>query len=200
MTQQLLTRAVLDANVLAPGYLGAVSTSAQLIQLWRQNADELVMSEHLLGEVVRTYTDRYFRRRIDAAESARIVALLRAQAFFTEITITVTGVATEPKDDLVLATGLSAGASHLATRGKQLLKLESHQGLHIVPPGHRLALLRREGLFDHNGSWIPMPVRLSINRFRSGCHLRLWLHPMSTPFDTPVQPRYPFESVAFGVR
>jgi predicted nucleic acid-binding protein len=52
MTQQLLTRAILDANVLAPGFLGAVSTSAQLIQLWRQNADELVMSEHLLGEVV----------------------------------------------------------------------------------------------------------------------------------------------------
>ncbi len=55
-------------------------------------------------------------------------------------------------DDLVLATGPSAGVSHLATRDEQLLKLESHQGLHIVPPGHLLALPRREGLFDHNGS------------------------------------------------
>lgn len=151
MTHPLVTRAVLDANVLAPGFLGAGSTSAQLIQLWRQNAYELVMSEHLLGEVVRTYTDPYFRRRIDAAESTRIVALLRAQAVFTEITVTVTGVATQPKDDLVLATGLSAGASHLATRDKQLLKLESHRGLLVVPPGHLLALLRREEHFDHQG-------------------------------------------------
>lgn len=116
-------RAVLDANVLAPGFLGTTRTSAQLIRIWRQSAYELVISEHLLGEVVRTYTDPYFRRRINAAESARIVALLRAQAFFTEITIAVVGVATQPKDDLVLATGLSAGASHLATRDKQLLKI-----------------------------------------------------------------------------
>lgn len=144
-------RVVLDANVLAPGFLGTTSTSAQLIELWRQDVYELVMSEHLLGELVRTYTDPYFRRRITSAESARIVALLRLRSFFTELTVTVTDVATQPKDDLVLATGLSAEASHLATRDRQLLKLGSHQGLDIVPPGHLLALLQRARSLDRDG-------------------------------------------------
>lgn len=57
-----------------------------------------------------------------ATVGANIVALLRRRALFTELTVTVTDVATQPKDDLVLATGLSAEASHLATRDKQQLK------------------------------------------------------------------------------
>ncbi|HEV2106804.1 MAG TPA: putative toxin-antitoxin system toxin component, PIN family [Thermomicrobiales bacterium] len=117
-----MIRVVLDANVLAPGFLGATSASAQLIELWRQDVYELAMSEHLLGELVRPYTDPYFRRRISSVDSARVVALLRRRALFTELTVTVTDVATQPKDELVLATGLSAEASHLATRDKQQLK------------------------------------------------------------------------------
>lgn len=137
-------RVVLDANVLAPAFLGKTSASVRLVNLWRRQVYELVVSEHLLGELTRTYTDSYFRRRITPERSARVLAFLRRRALLTELTVTVSGVATQPEDDLVLATGLSAAADYLATRDRQLLKLGSVQGMRIVRPGQLLALLEQD--------------------------------------------------------
>ena len=73
------------------------------------------------------------------------VALLRTEAILTPITVPVVGVATHPEDDLVLATGLSAGADYLGTRDRQLLKLGTYGGMRIVSPGELLGILEREG-------------------------------------------------------
>lgn len=135
-----MMRIVLDANVLAPAFLGTTSNSVRLINLWRRGVYELVVSEHLINELVRAYNDPYFRRRITPPEVASIEVLLRRRALLTPLTVSVIGVATQPKDDLVISTALSAGASHLATRDRQLLKIGNYQGLHIVPPGKLLAL------------------------------------------------------------
>ncbi|MGH2530899.1 MAG: putative toxin-antitoxin system toxin component, PIN family [Thermomicrobiales bacterium] len=136
-----MTVVVLDANVLAPGFVGHASVSVRLIDLWRAGAYELAVSEHLLGELARTFTDPYYRARVSAEQATRILELLRTEARLTPLTVTVSGIATQPKDDLVLATGLSAGASHLATRDKQLLKLGSYAGLRILHPGDLFDLL-----------------------------------------------------------
>ena len=138
-------RTVLDANVLAPGFLGRTSASARLIDLWRRQVYELVVSEHLLAELARAYTDPYFRRRITPERIARVSGFLRQRAIVTELTVTVSGVATQPKDDLVLATGLGAGATFLVTRDRQLLKLGGYRGLRVVSPGQFLTLLEHEG-------------------------------------------------------
>lgn len=136
-----MNRNVLDANVLAPGFLSTTSVSALLIQRWRQRRFELIVSEHLLAEVARAYADPYFQRRISQGHAERVESLLRQQAILTDLTVTVTGIATQPKDDLVLAAGLSANASFLATRDKQLLKLGGYRGLRIVHPGDLLDIL-----------------------------------------------------------
>jgi len=137
-------RAVLDANVLAPGFLSKTSGAARLLELWRRQSYELIVSEHLLTELARTYTDPYFQQRIAPDEVDRILRLLRRRAVVTELTVTVTGVATQPEDDLVLATGLSGRASYVATYDRQLLKLAIYRSLQIVPPGRLLALLEEE--------------------------------------------------------
>jgi len=137
-------RAVLDANVLAPGFLSKTSGAARLLELWRRQSYELIVSEHLLTELARTYTDPYFQQRIAPDEVDRILRLLRRRAVVTELTVTVTGVATQPEDDLVLATGLSGRASYVATYDRQLLKLAAYRSLQIVPPGRLLALLEEE--------------------------------------------------------
>jgi len=139
-----MTIVVLDANVLAPGFVGTTSVSVRLINLWQSGGYELVISDHLLGELSRTYTNSYFRARVTAEQAERILILLRTDARITPLTVSVTGVATQPTDDLVLATGLSGGATYLATRDRQLLKLEKYRGLQIVPPGRLLALLESE--------------------------------------------------------
>jgi putative PIN family toxin of toxin-antitoxin system len=136
-----MTVVVLDTNVLAPGFVGTTSVAVRLIDRWRAGGYELVVSEHLLGELARTYTDPYYRARVSTDQAARILTLLRTEAHLTPLIVPVSGVATQPKDDLVLATALSAGATYLATRDRQLLKLETYRGLQIVPPGRLLTLL-----------------------------------------------------------
>ena len=54
------------------------------------------------------------------------------------------GVATQPKDDLVLSTALSAQAAILCTRDKQLLKLRSYQTVVILSPGELVARFEAE--------------------------------------------------------
>jgi predicted nucleic acid-binding protein len=113
--------------------------------LWRAGEYDLVVSEHLLGELARTYTDPYYRARVSADQVERILTLLRTDAHLTPLTVAVSGIATQPEDDLVLATGLSAGATWLATRDRQLLKLVRYRELEIVPPGRLLAILESSG-------------------------------------------------------
>jgi putative PIN family toxin of toxin-antitoxin system len=128
-------RITLDANVLAPGFTSQGSSSAQLIDLWRASAFELILSEHVLQELARTLADPYFAMRLPRDDAAAILMLLNSTATVTELTVDVSGVATHPEDDAVLATALSGQATILCTRDKQLLKLRSYQ---------RVIVLRRQ--------------------------------------------------------
>jgi predicted nucleic acid-binding protein len=136
-------RAVLDANVLAPAFANPTATAGRLLALWQAGSFALVVSEHIIAELRRTYADPYCASRVTVQQVEAAIALLRTEAIVTPLTIPVSGVATHPEDDLVLATALSAGAHYLGTRDRQLLKLGSHVGLRIVSPGELLALLDR---------------------------------------------------------
>lgn len=136
-----MIRAVLDANVLAPGFLSKTSTTARLLAHWYADQFELVVSEHFLTELVSAYDDRYFRMRISPSQIDRALHALRTRGIMTELTVEVAGIATHREDDLILATALSGDASFLVTQDRQLLKLGSYRGLQIVPPGRLLAIL-----------------------------------------------------------
>jgi uncharacterized protein len=132
-------RVTLDANVLAPGFTSRGSASSRLIDLWRTGAFELILSEHVLKELARTLTDPYFATRLPHDDAAAILMLLSTTATVPGLTVEVSGVATHPEDDAVLATALSGQATILCTRDKQLLKLRSYQSVIILSPGELLA-------------------------------------------------------------
>jgi putative PIN family toxin of toxin-antitoxin system len=141
-----MTRVVLDTNVLAPGFSNPPRTSsaAILLELWVRRVYELVVSEHLLVELATTLANPYFAKRFSPDEVAEIFARLRLRAFMTDLTQVVSDIATHPEDDLVLSTGLSAGASFLATRDRQLLKLGNYQGMQILHPADLVDILLQE--------------------------------------------------------
>ena len=60
--------------------------------------------------------------------------MIRFHAVLTPITATVQGVATHAKDDLVLATAVSASADYLLTGDAKLQRLGSYQGVTILSP------------------------------------------------------------------
>lgn len=140
---------VLDTMVLASGFTSAAGTSGWLLDRWRAGAFVLVVSDHLLAELDRALRqDRYFRQRLHPAQVDGFLALLRGEALVTVLTVPVVGIATQPKDDLILSTALSGGAGFLATRDRQLLRLERHQDVDIVSPGKLRALIEAREVED----------------------------------------------------
>lgn len=140
---------VLDTNVLASGFAGFLipaSVPGRLLHAWRAGEIEVVVSEHILTELARSFEQRYFQRRLTPNQVARSLALLQRQATTSRITAEVQGVATHPEDDLILATAVSAQAAYLVTGDSQLQKLGSYRGVTIVSPRDFLDLLQSGGL------------------------------------------------------
>jgi len=133
-----LIRVTLDTNVLGPGLIGETGAAARLTRLWSDGAFVLVVSDHILAELERSYTDPYFAARVPSERAAALVNVVRNDATVVELSAEVQGVATHPEDDLVLATAISGEASVLCTRDKQLLKLRTFEGIEILSPGEFL--------------------------------------------------------------
>ena len=137
-----MTIVVLDTNVLASGFAsGPPSIPATLIDAWRAGKYTLVVSEHILAELSRTFARTYFRRRLSLNQVAADLALLRRQAIIMPVTDHVQGVATHPADDLVLATAISAKADYLVTGDTNLQQLGSYESVTILSPREFLGLL-----------------------------------------------------------
>ena len=141
-----MIRAVLDANTIASGaarFRRGMSPPAVLLRAWRDRWYELVISDHLLDEVRRTLSKPYFVAEVAPDDHDAILRALDEFATRTEITATVTGIATHPEDDLVLAAAVSAGADYLVTGDKHLLRIGRYEEVTIISPRDFLTLLEQ---------------------------------------------------------
>lgn len=98
----------------------------------------------MLVEVARTFGDRSFTRTLRPTLIEVALLSLRVAASLPPITIEVHGVATRPKDDLVLATAVSGKAEYLVTGDRPLQALGQVQGVTILSPRQFLTMLDAE--------------------------------------------------------
>ncbi len=136
--------AVFDTNVLASGFNGfttPASVPGELLRRWQDGAFTLIVSEHILVELARAFTDRYFTRRLTPDEISTALLALRADAVLQPISIQVQGVATQPKDDLILAAALSGNARYLVSGDRALQALGRFRSITILSPRQFLELL-----------------------------------------------------------
>ncbi|MGI8476278.1 MAG: putative toxin-antitoxin system toxin component, PIN family [Thermomicrobiales bacterium] len=142
-----MIRAVLDANVVASGVLrygSATSTPAEIVRRWVTGSFEFVISDHVIDEIERTLlASPYFSARLERSVGVGWIVTLRSLATPTPGTVEVSGVATHPEDDLVLAAAVSAAADYLVTGDRQLQRLGSFEGVTIVTPRDFLAIIER---------------------------------------------------------
>ncbi len=73
------------------------------------------------------------------------LARLRTEASLQPLTVRVSGSATHPQDDLILATALSGRANYLVTGDHGLLSVGAFQAVRIVTPREFLAYLASDG-------------------------------------------------------
>jgi putative PIN family toxin of toxin-antitoxin system len=138
-------RAVYDANVLVSGFAATSGTLSVLIDRWRAGQVRLVLSQHILDEVARTWTKPYWQARFGPDLIERALHLLALEAEVTPLRMQVTGVATHPEDDLVLATAVNGQVDYLVTGDRQLQRLINYEGVHICSPQEFLLLLDLAG-------------------------------------------------------
>ena len=89
--------AVLDTNVLVSGFPAQRGIPAALIDFWRHRAFQLVVSETILTELAETWRAPYWQARFSPEQAADAIALPRADAVVSPLTVTITGVATHAR-------------------------------------------------------------------------------------------------------
>jgi uncharacterized protein len=135
--------ATFDANLLASGLVAAEGgTIASIIDGWRLGRFEVALSQHIFDEFVRALAQPYFTGRVPSGVIATYIAFVSRHATFYALTVTISGVATHPEDDLVLASALSAGADYLVTGDRRLRsRVPAYQGTRVVSPAEFLAII-----------------------------------------------------------
>lgn len=121
-----MIRAVLDSNVLASGcveFATGERAPARLLRPWREQHFALVVSAEILTELLNTFADPYLRQQLTPEQILAAQLLLQEEAIWTPVTAPVSGVATHPEDDQILAAAVSAKAEYLVTGDKKLQQL-----------------------------------------------------------------------------
>lgn len=137
-------RVVLDSNVLASGTVAASGPVRAIMDAWQAGTITVCTSEPIIVEVGHTLAKPYFTRRLTSEMVQDFLLLLYAYTECVMVTTVVSGIATHPEDDLILATAIDAGAD-LVTGDTQLLKLKSYKGTKIISPAEFAAVLEEEG-------------------------------------------------------
>lgn len=139
-----MIRAVLDANTIASGmarFRTGTTAPAAILRAWVTGEFELLLSEHILDEVLRTLAKPYFLARVGHDVFEEMLDAFLSRATPVQVTQSVSGVASHPEDDLVLAAVASAGADYLVTGDRQLQRLDAFWGGRIVSPAEFRAIL-----------------------------------------------------------
>jgi putative PIN family toxin of toxin-antitoxin system len=134
-------RATLDVNVLASGFPAETGTPAALIDHWTNLDFDMVLSEHILTGLARTWQKPYFQQRYRPEQVEQTLSLLRTEATLVVPVTTVRGVAADLEDDLVLATAVAGDAAFLVTGDRYLQALVQHANTVILSPLQFLEIL-----------------------------------------------------------
>lgn len=123
-------RVVLDTNVLIAAFIARGVCTSLLEHCVQQH--EIVLSEAILDEF-RSHLTGKFRNRPEDADAA--VNLLREVAELVTPVELDQPVCRDPDDDVVIATALAGKCRCIVTGDKDLLVLETLQGIDILRPG-----------------------------------------------------------------
>jgi uncharacterized protein len=127
---------VLDTNVIVSGILSATGASRAILDLARRGQVNIMTSEVLLEEL-----EDVLGRFMPRAAAAEIRVAIEELAIIVEPEH-VPEVARDRDDDHVLAAAVAAGANSIVTRDRDLLILDSYDGIEILEPAPALEMIR----------------------------------------------------------
>lgn len=112
-----------------------------IVQLGLHQAYTLAVSDHILATLETVLERPYFADRVPKTARTELIASLSDIADHVVPDPSVSGIADDEEDDIVLGTAVAAGAEYLVTGDKGLLAVRSHGGVAIVTPREFLTIL-----------------------------------------------------------
>lgn len=136
-------KVVLDANVLVSATISRRGAPRRIMDLWREEAFELLLSDAILAEVERVL--RYPRivalHRLTEPEIAELIALIRDESRLVH-PLERLEASPDETDNRYLECAVAGGADFLVTGDKQhLLPIGLFRGIPIVTPALFLTLI-----------------------------------------------------------
>ena len=134
-------KVVIDTNILLSGLMLPNSIPGRIVQAWRDNRFELVLSQFQLDEIGRVLAYPKIQKRLkwDQAEITHFLQQLFLRSVYLGDIITVAEVPADANDNLILSAYLLAEAEYLVTGDRGILALrEQYQILTAVEFAQRL--------------------------------------------------------------
>jgi putative PIN family toxin of toxin-antitoxin system len=129
-------RVVLDANVFVSSILSAAGTPARILDAWRDERFQLMMSDAILDEIGRVlrYPKIVARHGWTDAEIDRFLHILTTLAINTPGSLMLDVIADDPSDNRYLECAVEGSADFVVSGDRDLLALGSYEGIAIVQP------------------------------------------------------------------
>ena len=136
-------RAVVDTNVIISAFLKANSVPGDVLLAWRRGEFELVTSGPLLAELWAVLIRGSIRKRTTYSRAQEIAAIVEfgEGALVVAPDLRLTVVASDPDDDRVLEAAVAGNADYIVSGDRDLLSLESYDGIAIVSAAKFIAIL-----------------------------------------------------------
>jgi putative PIN family toxin of toxin-antitoxin system len=131
-----MMRVVLDANVLVSAILSPRGALAQILDAWRAEQFNLVISDAILAEIgqVFRYPKIARRHRWYDEQLQTFLDNLAALAILTPGELPLTVITDDPPDNRYLECAVEGNAAYIVSGDQLLLRLGSYQGIPIVTP------------------------------------------------------------------
>ncbi len=143
-------RIVLDANVLISGLISPQGSPARILNLWKQERFDLVISEPILEELERVihYPRIQERYRLPEECIEQFLELIAGEAILVKPSSEISVIEADPADNRYLECAVVGDASYIISGDKHLLEVEEHQGIAILEPTGFLAVVVLEAQGD----------------------------------------------------
>jgi hypothetical protein len=129
-------RVVLDANVFVSSILSAAGTPARILDAWRAERFQLLISDAILDEIGRVlrYPKIVNRHLWTETEIDRFLYSLASVAIKTPGSLTLNVIIDDPSDNRYLECAVEGSADVIVSGDRDLLALHTYQGIAIVRP------------------------------------------------------------------
>jgi len=127
-------RTFLDANQFVSAILSPEGPPAEVLNMWREGAFELVVSPQIIEEIRRVlnYPHLSKHHKRSSKEIDQFLEELELLSFLAPGKLSLSVVKNDPSDDKYLAAAVEGEAQFIVTGDSHLLRIREYLGIYIV--------------------------------------------------------------------